>query len=315
MTQIAAVLLPIFAVVGLGALLRRVRFVPDHFFRDTNRLVYWVGIPAFLFYRSAEARLEGDAGIRIILALLAGAFISLAVGYLLAFVMRLPRASVSSLVQGSYRGNLAYVGLPVVLLALATQGARTSATEAIAVLAVAAITPVYNFVAIFVLVGGQEPGRRHARQRLLQLVVRLATNPLLLSCTAGLIVMAFGWRLPPPLRETFKLVGDLATPLALLGIGASLTFRNLRAHWQRASVAATIKLVISPLAGLALAVPLRLTGHDLQMALLYLATPTAAASYVMAQQLGADEGLAANIIVLTTFLSLPALGLVLALTG
>lgn len=315
MAQIANVLLPIFAVVALGAVLQRARFLPERFFHDTNQLVYWVGIPAYLFYKSAEARLEGDAATRVILALAGGLAVSVAAGYLLGFVMRMPRGSISALVQGSYRGNLAYVGLPVVLLALATRGERTPANEAVAVLAIAATVPLYNLTAVSVLVGGQESGARQMRQRIRELLLRLATNPLLLSCVAGLTVMALGWKLPTPVRETFKLVGDLATPLALLGIGASLTFRNLRVHWAGASVGATIKLVISPLAGLALAVPLRLAGAELQMTLLFLATPTATASYVMAQQLGADDGLAANIIVLSTFLSLFALGLVLALTG
>ena len=314
MAQIANVLLPIFAVVALGAVVRRARFLPEHFFRDTNRLVYWVGIPAHLFYKSAEARLEGDAGVRLFLALAAGVLVSLAVGYLLGFLMRLPRGDVSAFVQGSFRGNLAYVGLPVVLLALAAHGARTPENEALAVLCVAATIPLNNFVAVFVLVGGQPSEARRLGQRVRELLFQLATNPLLLSCVAGLLVVALGWKLPPPVRETFKLVGDLATPLALLGIGASLTFRNLHSTWPRVTVASFIKLVISPLTGLALALPLRLTGVELQMALLYLATPTATASYVMAQQAGADENTAANIIVLTTFLSLPALALVLALT-
>ena len=72
------------------------------------------------------------------------------------------------------------------------------------------------------------------------------------------------------------------TPLALLGIGASLSFSGLRAHWRTAGIATLIKIVASPLAGLALAVGLGLSAGERLVALIFLACPTAAASYVMA---------------------------------
>jgi predicted permease len=49
------------------------------------------------------------------------------------------------------------------------------------------------------------------------------------------------------------------------------------------------------------------------MALILLACPTAAASYVMAQQLGSDDGLAANIIMVSTVFAVPALAAIVAL--
>jgi predicted permease len=73
-------------------------------------------------------------------------------------------------------------------------------------------------------------------------------------------------------------------------------------------------VVAAPMAGLALATWLGLSQPELRMSLIFLACPTAAASYVMAQQMGADDGLAANIIVLSTVLSLPALAVIVAAT-
>jgi len=50
------------------------------------------------------------------------------------------------------------------------------------------------------------------------------------------------------------------------------------------------------------------------MALIFLACPSATVTYIMAQQMGADDGLAANIVVLSTLLALPSLAVVLTLT-
>lgn len=315
MTELVNVLLPIFAVVAAGAVLRRTGFVPAGFFNQTNRLVYWVAIPCYLFYKTAEATIEGAAAVRVFLVILAGMLGTLALGYGVAWLRKLPRRATGAFVQGAYRGNLAYVGLPVVLLAFSADGGRFAQdVPSLAVLATALMVPIYNLAAVLVLVAGQEADGRQWRARLRQLGLRLATNPLLLSCVAGLMVLALGWQLPTPIRRTCETIGDMTTPLALMGIGSALTFRHLRDRWQDAGLVALLKLAASPLIGLLAAAQLGLSPAELRMALIFLATPTATASYVMAQQLGSDDALAADIVVLTTALSLPALAVVLVLT-
>lgn len=315
MVDVANILLPLFAVIGLGAALRNAGFAPPQLFQQTNRLVFWVGIPAYLFYKTAESQLQGDAAVRVF-AVIFGAMVStIALGYLIARLLRLPAASASAFVQGAYRSNVVYVGLPVVFLALAARNTEQLPTlQAVAVISIALLLPIYNTVAVLVLAAGREGGREQLPRRLRELVVRLVTNPLILSCVAGLAVLGLGWKLPQPIRQTCETLGDMTTPLALLGIGASLTFTTLRLHWRRATMATAIKLVAAPLIGLMLAQWLGLSPTELRMALIFLACPAATASYIMAQQMGADDGLAANIVVVSTVLALPALAVVVALT-
>ncbi len=313
MTEVVNVLPPIFAVIALGTILRQSGFAPPQLFRETNRLVYYVALPAFLFLKSAESQLQGDAAARVFAVIFGGMVATLALGYLLARLMRLPPPTTAAFVQGGYRSNLAYVGLPIVLLAVASHGGDNApALQALGVISIALMTPIYNFVAVLVLLAGKPGRRERLGPRLRELGYRLITNPLILSCAAGLLVMALGWKLPQPLRQTLSTIGDMTTPLALLGIGAALTFATLRDHARNATVAALVKTVAAPLAGLALAGWIGLSQPELRMGLIFLACPTAAASYVMAQQMGVDDGLAANIIMLSTLLSLPALAVIVA---
>ena len=48
-------LAPVFAVIALGAALRRTGFVSDELLRGLNRVVYWVALPALLFGKIATA--------------------------------------------------------------------------------------------------------------------------------------------------------------------------------------------------------------------------------------------------------------------
>ena len=162
------------------------------------------------------------------LTLLAGMAASIALGYLVAFWLRLSRTSVGAFVQGAYRSNLAYVGLPVVLLALAAApGHPMAGSNSLAVLSVAFLIPIYNLIAVIVLLAGRPvtPDAGHTARRML---TAMLTNPLVISCAAGLIFMILDWKLPPVIRQTCVTLGQMSTGLALLNIGASLTLVSLR---------------------------------------------------------------------------------------
>ena len=223
MVEVANILLPIFAVIALGAVLRYSGFASIQVFQHTNRLVYWIGIPAYLFYKTADSKLQGDAAVRVFGVLFGAMVVTIALAYLVARLLQLQATSTSAFVHGAFRSNLVYVGLPVVFLALAARGyEQLPELQATAVISIALLVPIYNAAAVLVLVGGHEGGREQLPKRLRELVTRLVTNPLILSCVAGLVVLALGWTLPQPIRQTCETLGDMTTPLALLGIGAAL---------------------------------------------------------------------------------------------
>lgn len=302
-------LIPLLAVVALGAYLRHIKLLPAATVRDTNRLLYWVALPAMLFYETAEAQIQGDAVLRVALTLLGAMLFAILLGYVLAPALRIPRTALGAFVQGGYRSNMAYVGLPVILLALTNaNGAVATDERALAVVALGLVTPVYNLVAVVVLLTARPKNTlTQAGREIRRILLAMVTNPLVISCIAGLLFALLPWELPAIVHRTFSTVGQMSTPLALLGIGASFTLTTLRHNLRLASYASLVKVAFSPLAGYLLAKALGLGPVELRIALIYLACPAAAASYVMAEQLGSDEKLAASIIVLSTLLSVASL--------
>jgi len=305
--EILNTLIPLLALVALGAVLRRGRFAPSSFFQEANRLLYWIALPALLFFQTAEAKIEGDAAVRVFLTLLAGMVACVGAGYLVARLLRIPGTATGAFVQGAYRGNMAYVGLPVILLALAApDGQPAPGINALAVLSLAFLIPIYNLTAVTVLLAGR-PAAPGIGQTARKLAAAMATNPLILACLAGLLFVVFKWELPAVVHQICATLGAMSTPLALLGVGASLSFVTLRDRLVPATAAALIKVAGAPLAGYLAGSWIGLSPVELRIALIFLATPTATASYVMAEQLGSDEMLAGAIIVMSTLLSVPAL--------
>lgn len=123
------------------------------------------------------------------------------------------------------------------------------------------------------------------------------------------LVMAVGrllvlWQL---LDQQFLYQGNrllywVALP-ALLAIGGNCRRQQLQSDLGRMGLATAIKLAWMPLAAWWLLKTLGVTGTDFGVGVLLAGTPTATATYVMAQELGGDTRLAGAIVVLTTVLA------------
>ena len=289
----------------LGASLRHFRFLPDEFFSHLNRLGFWLLLPTLLFCTILQAppTASGD-GLKVGAILCACSVAVTAVAWGVARLMRLPNASARSLMQASMRGNLAYTALPVVLYAFG----ENSRAAAIAAFALAPAIPFYNFWAVLILTSKRDGTAASATKRQLLGVLR---NPLIFGCILGLIVLESGVRFPEGIFNALKTLGQAALPCALLALGAGLTPGRMQACLRPALAGTALKLFAMPAIGYALAMAFGLKGELLLITLLFLASPCAVTSYVMADQMGADKEIAGSAIALSTLLCLPVMAALL----
>jgi len=298
--------LPVCLLVLLGFLLNHLRFLPDAFFAQMNKLGFWVLLPCLLFCTIAKApAATGGTGLRIGLLLCACSVAVTFAGWLVARAMRLPDGSARALMQASMRGNLAYTALPVLIY---TFGEHTPAAS-VAVFALAPTIPFYNFWAVLILA---KPTDGQAF-RLFPALAAVLRNPLIIGCGLGYLLMASGVRFPVGLLKVPEELGRAALPCALIALGAGLTPERLRASVSPAFAATALKLLAMPALGFLLARAFGIGGDARLIALLYLASPCAVTSYVMADQMGADKTLAGSAIALSTLLCLPVMIAILLL--
>lgn len=286
---------PIFVIIALGAVLYRTRFLTDEAHAGIDRLTYWVGIPCLLFYETATTPIDLQPALRVTSVVILTVLACIAAGLLASKVMKLDGPTARAVTQASYRGNLAYVGLPVVLYGL------HDTAMALATTSLALLVPIYNITAVLVLSSKSGGAWK-----------RIVTNPLLLGCVAGLLWRALGWPMPDVAARVLSPVGRMALPLGLIGLGASIAAVGVRGRLGPAFVATSIKLVGAPAVAWGVATAMALTSDALGVALVFAACPTAISSYVMARQLGADTGVTSGTVVMSTLLSMLSLSVVLA---
>lgn len=303
------VLAPVFLLIALGAVLQRTRFVSADFLRETNKVTYWLGLPALLFSNLATSLHQADGAQTMLHTLLAATALVLMAAYFLAWLLRLKSDRIGTFVQGAFRGNLAYVGLPIVYSLPDVPGSTGLSVRASAVVALAPMLVLYNVIGVTVLIASQH---NLSRAMLRPLLKQLATTPPLIATLAGFAWALSGLPLPVSVAMSFDWLGQMALPLALLGIGGALAqSRTVHHGWQIPATAALVKTFVSPVLGYFIGRQLGLSGMELAVVLVFLATPTAGISYTMATQLKGDEPLASGTILFSTFMAIVSLSLAL----
>ncbi len=304
---------PLVLIVALGAILYRTKFLSAEVFQANSRLVYWVGLPCLLFLKTSQPIENFGGAMKLFFVLLTATVFVAVIATALGWALRLTPVSVGAFVQASFRGNLAYVGLPIVFFAVeAIQGEPSPAMEALAVLAIAPLVPVYNLIAVLALIAGQEQGQGLGK-RLKEVAFRTVTNPLIIACCLGLLWSLTTWKLPLVLTSALKAVSGVALALALFAVGASLKLKRLKQGVTVALSGTLLKVLVSPLLGYLIGRWVGLSGLELQIVMIFLACPTAVASFVMAEQMKSNKELTAKVIVLSVLLCLPVLAAILAL--
>ncbi len=312
MRIVAAVLIintlaPVFLLIAVGVGLQRSGFVSEGFLKEANRVTYWLGLPALLFSQLAGS-FRDASGAGLMLTVMLAATVWVIVGaYLVAWLMKVPGAAMGTFVQGGFRGNLAFVGLPVIFSFPDTTLAWGVSARTAAVLTVAPMMVFYNIGGVVVLLLSQH---RLGWKMVKPFLKQLATTPPLLATLAGIGWAMAGWTLPPAVDKALTALGEMALPLGLLGVGGSLVTVKLGDRWRAPLAAAAVKTVLSPLLGWAVGRMLGLGALELKMVMILMATPTAIVSYAMAIELKGDESLASGVIAVSVVASLVSMAVI-----
>jgi len=307
-----AILFPVFGLMFLGVILRRVGVLDQSMEVSFNRFAYMVALPTFIVFRVAESPGLDPRSMNTALGLLLVTLGLLILGYLLAPLFRVPKRSRGTFVHSVFRGNLAYVGIPIVAVAVADADASLrQQAETLTILTLAPTVLVYNLLGVMVL---EWDRRHHQMNHPFKAWLRgMIRNPLVIACVMGLIWNISGAPVSPVLQRLADPLGSTAFPLALLAIGARLCTLSWKSSGWQVIGTILLKNGIGLALGWSFAMLLGLEGIQ-KLVLMVLSTcPTAVASYVLVDQLDGDRDLGASSIAATTLASMLSLIAALAL--
>ncbi|WP_197979093.1 MULTISPECIES: AEC family transporter [unclassified Microbacterium] len=276
MSIVFSTVLPITAVLVLGAVLRRSTLKRPDVWRGIEWLSYFVFTPA-LFVSSIGKTDLGSLDALLMLASLAIPLVSAtAVVIALRRPLRLRGPAVTSIVQRSVRINT-YIGLA---FAAAPHGTAGVASFAIAS---AVVVPLVNVLCVSTLARYGYLAAARPRSRLVR---ELASNPLILACAAGVALSLTGTGVPDAVAPLLNLFSSPALVAGTLAAGAAIRFD---ARWRDLldiSLASALKLVAVPWAAASIAIAMGISGTSLVAIVLISAVPTAPSATVLAARMG-----------------------------
>ena len=279
----ALLLLPDFALILLGAAIRRWMHLGDHFWSGVEKLVYFILFPALLINAIVKTRLDLGAA----LPLLATAFATMFVGMLLGLLPRLwlktPALTYASMFQCAYRFN-SYIALAVAGMLFGAPGIATMG------LVVGAAVPLANLVSVWMLA-------RHGEVGLWREVAR---NPLIWGTAAGFVLNLAGFIPPAPIQAFLSRLADASIALGLIAVGAALRLDGFSGARFFAGWLVVVKLLLLPSAAYLVGQALGLGGLNFQVAVMFAALPTASSAYILAMRMGGDGRAVAWLISATT---------------
>jgi predicted permease len=284
---------PIFLIILIGYLIRTLGVLRDDFFSEANRFVYFFSLPVLIFTGIVKSGLQTFSfSLILVVVLPTVAVFFLACG--LARLMGLTRGQFGTFVQSTYHGNVSYIGLAVVFYMLGEEAFRQGS------IMVGFLVLTTNLLSSIILSLATSRTDKHGPGPL----ASIAKNPVIISSLAGIIAAYVKLPIPELVMKSMGILANIALPLALVTIGASLTPASMKQSWKLGLFSSGIKLLLLPALAVVLLRALKLPAREGFAGILLLATPVATLTYIMAEQMGGDGELASNAVTLSTVLSL-----------
>ncbi len=284
--------LPVFLIIFLGMFLNRLRFFSETTKDEIVRLVFYVGTPALLFQAIASADLYRSFQPKLIVFLLSAILIYVFLLMLLCRNIKNPSKK-AAVVQIGFRSNFAIVGMPLAMNLMAEEGVLMTA------IALSFVVIVYNVTAVILLsyYGGKKGDYK-------ALFANVLKNPLIIGTVLGLAWSLLQLPLPTILDKSLTTVGDIATSMGLLIIGATITVKGFRQNRAYILAALFFRNFLAPLLFLSAAILLGFRGDMLTITAILSGSPAAVNCFVMAKKMGADPDISAYGVSLSALFSI-----------
>ena len=287
--------IPVFLTMVIGWALKQKGMLTDGFCTVAEKFNFTVTLPALLFKDIAGISIR-EAFDPVYTVFCAGATTVCFFGaWLGARMFMKEQYSVGAFVQACYRSSAAVLGIAFIQNIYGTSG--------MAPMMIVSSVPLFNIYAVLVLVLENPENKGKGAAAIKKAVIGVAKNPIIWGIIIGAAFSLAGWTLPNILNKTVNNLASIATPLALIVVGAGFEGRKALAKVKPTMIASAVKLVIQPLIFLPIAMWLGFSGDKMIALLVMLGGSTTPSCYIMAKNMGGDHVLTSSVVVTTTLLS------------
>jgi len=284
--------MPVVLLVGFGCFLKQQGYFSKTTIAQLNKLCFDLLLPIVTFNNIRRTNLHEVFDLRFVLYA-AGSI--LAAIFLLVIIVPLfekDRKKQGVMIQGAFRSNFVMLGLPLSSY-IAGENSAVLASMLIMV-----IIPIFNAAAVVLLsiYGGHTVDKK-------KLIIDVLKNHMIIASIVGIMMSLLHPPIPHFLDKSLTDIGKVGSVFPIIVLGAMLDFSKVSANFRNLLITVAGKLIGMPLIFITLAVYLGFRANEIVALIALYGSPTAVISAVMAEQLGCDHELAAQVVIFSTVIS------------
>ncbi|MCD8217740.1 MAG: AEC family transporter [Clostridiales bacterium] len=290
------VTIPIFLVMVVGYFLRRIGILNENFVDVSNKFNFTVTLPVLLYKDLASVDILEVFDLKYVLFCAVATSVGFWGSWAIAKLTLKDRSLRGAFTQASFRSSAAVMGLAFIQ--------NIYGESAMGSLMIIGAVPLYNIYSVIVLTfEGDHPEGERDTGKIKQSCINIVKNPIIIAIVIGVVVALLGNPLPTLVNSTVENIAKMATPLALIGLGAGFEGRKALKKIKPTLGASFIKLIAQAAIFIPIAAYLGFTGEKMVALTVMLAGPATPSCYIMAKNMHNDGVLTASIVVATTLLS------------
>lgn len=288
--------MPIFFVMVIGWGLKKLHFLDEPTTAKINQLVFKIFLPALLFMDLATEDFAAIWDTKMVVFCFVATALSIALTAVLSCLLSKDMAERGEIIQAAYRSGAATLG--IVFMTNIYDNASMMA------LIIIGSVPLYNIMAVIILYVTSPENRTHDKKELWKKTVwNVITNPIILGIAVGMLWSVFKLPQPPMLMKTVTYLGNIASPLALIALGASFELPDMKAKGKETLGVTAMKLLLHCIIFLPVAIYLGFRGEKLVAILVMLGSATTSSCFIMAKNMGHKGTITSCAVMVTTLLS------------
>ncbi|MBP9490810.1 MAG: AEC family transporter [Aliarcobacter sp.] len=295
MEQIFSSLIPIFSLIVMGYLFKKISFPSNDFWPMADKLTYYILMPALLIFTLSKAKLDSNSVDLVLVSIFA---IFLTMFFLIIFNKISPTLnnSFTSVVQGGIRFNT-YVFLALSSSLFGEKGLIFSA------IIITFAIPILNIFCITIFAIYSE----NSKISFSYILKSIFKNPLIISCIIGAMINISTIQIPVSIENLLKILSGAALPLGLISIGYNLVIKEINSGKKDIILSSFAKFLLLPFFIYFIGKMFELEEVMISVLVLFAIMPTAPTSFILARQLNGNLSLMTSIITVQTILAVPIL--------
>lgn len=287
--------MPLFIMMMLGFFLKKIHFLDEHSTKAINQLVFKVFLPALLFIDLAGEDFVSIWDTKMVVFCFVVTVVSIGLATVMSMVSK-NRAERGEIIQAAYRSGAATLGI-----AFMTNIYDDASMVALMIIG---SVPLYNVAAVVILDLTSPQNKYHSGKALwIKTVKNAITNPIILGIFLGMVWSICKIGQPVIFTKSMTYLGNLASPLALIGLGASFEFCDVKEKWKETVGVTGIKLLLWCIIFLPIAILMGFRNDKLVAILVMLGSATTSSCFVMAKNMGHEGKISSCSVMATTLIS------------